>query len=205
MNTNIQETRRRDLARLADEHFDVLIIGGGINGAGIARDLAMRGVKTALIEKNDIAAGTSSATTKLIHGGLRYLEHFQFGLVRESCRERALLLELAPHLVRPLPFLIPVYKGDPRPLTIIRAGLTLYDLLSAFDNVKNHKILSKRAALERCKVLQPEGLRGAALYYDCQMDDARLCLEVVISARDEGALVMNHIAAVDFVEENNRL
>lgn len=205
MRVGIQQQRRNELERLANEQFDVLIIGGGINGAGIARDLAMRGVKTALIDKSDIAAGTSSASTKLIHGGLRYLEQFHFGLVRESCRERALLLELAPHLVRPLPFMIPVYKGDPRPLTIIRAGLTLYDLLAGFQNVQNHHILSKKAALKRCDHLQPEGLKGAALYYDCKMDDARLCLEVALSARDEGALIVNHLAAVDFIHHDGRL
>src|SRR6188768_2271599 len=125
---------RRDLAALADGTFDVLVIGGGILGAGIARDAALRGLRVALIDKADFASGTSSRSSKLIHGGLRYLEQFAFGLVAESCRERRILQETAQHIVRPLPFLMPVYEGDPRSLGLMRLGMTLYDLLALYRN-----------------------------------------------------------------------
>lgn len=183
----------------------MLVIGGGINGAGIARDLALRGVGVALLEKGDFASGTSSASTKLIHGGLRYLERRDFGLVFESCRERRILQTIAPHLVRPLPFLIPVYREDPRPLPLIRAGLTLYDLLALFRNTGRHRILSPREALAREPALVAEGLTGAALYWDCRMDDARLCLENVLSAREAGAEVANYVEAVGFLRRGGRL
>ena len=113
-----------------NNQFDVIIIGAGINGAGIARDAAMRGLKVLLVDKGDIGGGTSSASTRLIHGGLRYLEHFEFGLVRESLRERETLLRIAPHLVRPLPITVPIYKQNKRGRMTIRAGMIAYDLLS---------------------------------------------------------------------------
>src|SRR6476620_9754325 len=124
------------------QDFDVLIIGAGINGAGIARDAALRGLKVLLLDKDDIASGTSSASTRLIHGGLRYLEHSEFGLVRESLREREVLLRIAPHLVRPLPILIPIYSGMSRGRTKIRAGMFAYDLLSRGKSLPNHSVLS---------------------------------------------------------------
>jgi len=183
----------RDLERLQERTFDVLIIGGGINGAGLARDLALRGLSVLLAEKGDFASGTSSASTKLVHGGLRYLENFDFALVFEACRERAVLRKIAPHLVEPQPFFIPVYKDDPRPLWMVRAGLLLYDLLAMFRNAGRHRILSAAQALLRAPVLQPEGLTGVARYWDCRMDDARLCLENVIAAREAGAVVENYL------------
>jgi glycerol-3-phosphate dehydrogenase len=166
----------RDLRRLTERRHDVLIIGGGINGAGIARDLAMRGLRVALVEKGDFASGASSASTKLIHGGVRYLERLAFRLVFEACRERRILQSIAPHLVRPLPFFIPVYGDDPRSLLTIRTGMTLYDLLALFRNTHPHSILTAEAARAREPALRQEGLKGVALYWDCRMDDARLCL-----------------------------
>lgn len=186
----------RDFTALESRHYDTLIIGAGINGAGLARDLAMRGLSVLLVDKGDFASGTSSASTKLVHGGLRYLENFDFALVFEACRERAVLQKIAPHLVQPLPFFIPVYRGDPRPLWMVRAGLTLYDLLATFRSVGRHRILTAERARGLAPVLQPKGLSGVARYWDCRMDDARLCLENVLAAAEAGAEVVNYLEAV---------
>ena len=181
----------RDIDRLTRRRFDVLIVGGGINGAGLARDLALRGLAVALVEQDDFGAATSSASTKLIHGGLRYLENFDLGLVFEACRERRTLQRIAPHLVQPLAFFIPVYESDPRPLWMVRAGMALYDTLAMFRNTHRHAILSPAEALAREPVLDPKGLSGVAHYWDCRMDDARLCLENVLAAAAAGAEVVN--------------
>src|SRR5690349_9210676 len=138
------------MVRVADKsRFDVVIIGAGINGAGIARDAAMRGLQVLLIEKGDPGAGTTSASTRLIHGGLRYLEHFEFRLVRESLREREILLRIAPHLVRPLAIAIPIYKHSKRVRLTIRAGMILYDLLSWRKSLPRHRMLSRAETRER--------------------------------------------------------
>jgi len=203
--TGPQQTWQRNPQQLAATAFDVLVIGGGINGAGIARDLAMRGVKVALTEKGDFASGTSSASTKLVHGGIRYLENRNFKLVFEACRERKTLQRIAPHLVRPLPFFIPVYRGDPRPLWMVRAGMILYDLLALFRNTHHHSILSPAAALTREPALNPDGLTGVAVYWDCGMDDARLCLENVIAARQAGAAICPQLRAVELLKDTGRV
>jgi len=203
--TGAQQTWQRNPQQLAATAFDVLVIGGGINGAGIARDLALRGVKVALTEKGDFASGTSSASTKLVHGGIRYLENRNFRLVFEACRERKTLQTIAPHLVRPLPFFIPVYRGDPRPLWMVRAGMILYDLLALFRNTRHHSILSPAAALAREPALNPEGLTGVAVYWDCGMDDARLCLENVIAARHAGAAVCPRLQAVELLKDDDQV
>jgi len=196
---------QRDLNQMASIEHDVLIIGGGINGAGVARDLALRGLRVALVEKSDFASGTSSTSTKLIHGGLRYLENFDLRLVFESCRERHTLQRIAPHLVQPLPFCIPVYRGDLRPLWMVRAGLMLYDLLALFRNTGTHHILSAAKAVAREPVLRPEGLRGAAVYWDCRMDDARLVLENILSATAAGALVANYAEVTGLLQRSGRV
>src|SRR5678816_3447249 len=134
-------TRGERLARLREEQFDVLVVGGGITGAGIARDAAMRGLKTALVERDDFASGTSSRSSRLVHGGVRYLEHGHLHLVFESSRERRTLLRIAPHLVRPLRFTWPVYRGSRIPLWKLTAGLFMYDALAVFRNVGNHRRL----------------------------------------------------------------
>jgi len=173
--------------------YDVVIIGAGINGAGIARDAAMRGLKVLLIEKGEIGAGTTSASTRLIHGGLRYLEHFEFGLVRESLRERETLLRIAPELVRPLAMVIPIYKRSRRGWLMIRAGMVLYDLLSWRKSLPRHRMLSRAETLERWPGLNPEDLVGSALYYDAQVEfPERLVLANVQSAREFGAEVLTH-------------
>jgi glycerol-3-phosphate dehydrogenase len=195
----------RDPSRLTQRRFDVLIVGGGINGAGLARDLALRGLAVALVEQEDFACGTSSASTKLIHGGLRYLENFDLRLVFEACRERRTLQRIAPHLVQPLAFFIPVYKGDPRPLWMVRAGMLLYDTLAMFRNTHRHAILAADEALAREPVLDPKGLSGVAHYWDCRMDDARLCLENVLAAAAAGAEVVNGCRVTGLLRGNGRI
>ncbi len=185
---------------------DVLIIGAGINGAGIARDAAMRGLKVLLIDKGEPGAGTTSASTRLIHGGLRYLEHFEFGLVRESLREREILLKIAPHLVRPLPITIPIYNQGKRGRLTIRAGMVLYDLLSWGKSLPRHQMLSRAQTLERWPGLNPEGLVGSALYYDAQVEfPERLVAENVASARKSGAEVLTHTRVTNFAVEQGRV
>ncbi|HXV21216.1 MAG TPA: glycerol-3-phosphate dehydrogenase [Desulfuromonadales bacterium] len=195
----------RNLRRFTERSHDVLIIGGGINGAGIARDLAMRGLRVALVEKGDFASGASSASTKLIHGGVRYLERLAFRLVFEACRERRILQSIAPHLVRPIPFFIPVFKGDPRSLAAIRTGMSLYDLLAMFRNTHSHKILSAEEALRHEPALRQEGLSGVALYWDCRMDDARLCLENILAARELGADIANYLEVTGLIKSAGRV
>jgi len=173
--------------------YDVIIIGAGINGAGIARDAAMRGLKVLLIDKGDPGCATTSASTRLIHGGLRYLEHFEFGLVRESLRERETLLKIAPHLVKPLALVIPIYKQSRRGRLTIRAGMILYDLLSWGKSLPSHQMISRAETLKRWPGLNPEGLVASALYYDAQVEfPERLVLENVRSAREYGAEVLTH-------------
>jgi glycerol-3-phosphate dehydrogenase len=168
--------------------YDIVVIGGGITGTGIARDAALRGLKVALFEKGDYASGTSSKSSKLIHGGLRYLEHGEIGLVFESVSERRVQTRVAPHLVRPLPFLIPIYKGAKPGLEMMNFGLWIYDSLALFRAPRLHKTFrGTRAALALEPSLRAEGLRGALEYYDCNTDDARLVLENALDARALGA------------------
>jgi glycerol-3-phosphate dehydrogenase len=182
--------------------FDVIIIGAGINGAGIARDAAMRGLQVLLVDKGDIASGTSSASTRLIHGGLRYLEHFEFGLVRESLRERETLLRIAPHLVRPLPITIPIYKQGKRGRATVRAGMILYDLLSAGKSLPRHRMLSRTETLKQSPGLNPEGLLGSALYFDAQVEFAeRLVLENVLAAQENGSEVLTYAPVMKLFAE----
>ncbi|HJQ68544.1 MAG TPA: glycerol-3-phosphate dehydrogenase [Blastocatellia bacterium] len=195
-------TLKRDdnIGRMQGETFDLAVIGGGITGAGIALDARSRGFSVALVEKSDFASGTSSRSSKLIHGGLRYLEHFEFSLVREALRERATLSRIAPHLSRRLAFLVPVYRRGLRsPLGSnklkLRLGLTLYDLLAGGRNVGRHRWLAAAEALKLAPALDPRGLRGAFLYYDCLTDDARLVVEVIKAAAAMGAAVANYAAA----------
>ncbi|HKC62106.1 MAG TPA: glycerol-3-phosphate dehydrogenase, partial [Pyrinomonadaceae bacterium] len=187
----------RSAINIENKTFDVVIIGAGINGAGIARDAAMRGLKVLLLDKGDIASGTSSWSTRLIHGGLRYLEYGEISLVRESLRERERLLYIAPHLVKPLPLLIPIYKQNRRGPLTIRAGMILYDLLSFDKSLNHHQMLSREEATKLAPGLNREGLLGAALYRDAQVEYAeRLVLENVLSAIEHSALVLTY-ARVD--------
>ena len=171
------------------------VIGGGINGAGIAWELARRGYDVTLFEKGRCGAQTSSATTKMIHGGIRYLERFHFGLVRESLRDRAWLLEHLPSLVKPVEILLPVYDDSPRSRFTIRVGLTLYDVLAGRDNIARHRALSADELIERLP-LTGAGLRGGFVYYDAQVDDYALARLVVDSAVHEGATVREETRVV---------
>jgi glycerol-3-phosphate dehydrogenase len=184
--------------------FDLIIIGAGINGVGIARDAAMRGLKVLLLEQEDIGSGTSAWSSRLIHGGLRYLEYAEFDLVRESLRERERLFTNAPHLVKPLQFVIPLYKRNKRPPWMIKIGMLGYDLLSFDKSVGNHQMLSRDEALRRVPGLDPTGLRGAAMYYDGQVELAeRLCLENALSARDHGAMILTYARVEKFILDGN--
>jgi len=180
------------LKDVASTTFHTIIIGGGIMGAGIARDASLRGLKVALFEQGDYASGTSSRTSKLIHGGIRYLEQGNLPLVFEASRERTLLQRLAPHLVRPIPFLFPIYKGDKWGKGMIKMGMLLYDLLALFRNIQNHKMLSPEETIQLIPGLSPHDLMGGALFYDCLMDDARLCLANILEAKAMGAETRNY-------------
>lgn len=190
---------------MAHEPVDVLVIGGGITGAAIARDAALRGFRTALVEKGDFGSGTSSVSSRLIHGGLRYLEQYDFHLVLEASRERRVLLRIAPHLVRPLPFVFPVYRGARVPSWKLRCGLWLYDVLAAFRNVRVHRWLGRKATLRLEPGLRDKDLRAAGLYYDAQTDDARLVLATMRSAAQAGAQVANYAEAVSLVKPDGHV
>jgi glycerol-3-phosphate dehydrogenase len=190
---------------MAAEPVDVLVIGGGITGAGIARDAALRGFRTAVVDKGDLGGGTSSLSSRLIHGGIRYLEQGEFRLVFEASHERRVLLGIAPHLVHPLPFLFPVYRGARVPAWKLRAGMWLYDLLAAFHNVKWHRWLGRKATQRLEPGLRDRDLKGAALYYDAQTDDARLVIATMRSAAQAGALVANYAEATALLKPDSRV
>ncbi len=190
---------------MAAEPVDLLVIGGGITGAGIARDAALRGLRTALVDKGDLGGGTSSVSSRLIHGGIRYLEQGDFRLVLEASRERRVLLGIAPHLVHPLPFLFPVYRGARVPAWKLRAGMWLYDLLAAFRNVKAHRWLGRAATVRLEPALREKELQGAALYYDAQTDDARLVIATMRSAAQAGALVASYAQVTGLIKPDGRV
>lgn len=178
--------------RLGAESFDLVIIGAGVIGTAAARDAALRGLKVALVDADDIASGTSSRSSKLIHGGLRYLEQGDLSLVFESVSERRTMMNIAPHLVRPLGFLFPIYASDPMRLATLRLGLVVYEGLALFRSPKRHKTLSAAELEEAVPLLRKPGLRGGPLYWDCMTDDARLTLETVLDARQAGAAVLTY-------------
>ncbi len=190
---------------LAARPFDVLVIGGGITGAGTARDAAMRGLRVALVEQADFASGTSSRSSRLVHGGVRYLEHGQVGLVFESSRERRTLRRIAPHLVRPLSFTWPVYDGARIGRWKLAAGLTLYDVLALFRNVGRHERLDARGVVAREPRVNQQQLTGGARYWDAATDDARLTLANVLSAQRAGAIVANHARVTGMLRDGSRI
>ena len=197
MLTFSEQTRMASLTRMAEDRFDVLVIGGGITGVGIALDAAARGLSVALVEKDDFAAGTSGRSSRLVHGGLRYLEQGEFGLVRESLRERGILFRLAPHLVRPIPMYM--LAGDLRRRATYRAGLTAYEVLAAGRNIGYHTPVSAGWVAEAIPGFggRSRGFR----YFECQVDDARLTIEVARAAHAAGARLANHARVTGLLGE----
>ncbi|HEV8044242.1 MAG TPA: glycerol-3-phosphate dehydrogenase/oxidase, partial [Rubrobacter sp.] len=186
--------------------FDLIVVGAGINGAGIARDAAMRGLRVLLLDKGDISSGTTQWATRLIHGGLRYLEHYEFALVRESLRDREAILHVAQHLVKPLGFLVPIYDRSSRGPLMIRLGMNVYDALSYDRSMERHKMLSRKKVEEREPGLNPEGLKAAAFYYDAQVEYAeRVAVENAISARDNGATIITYANVERLIIENGNV
>jgi glycerol-3-phosphate dehydrogenase len=194
-------TTRQEMWDALSGRVDVLVIGGGINGAGIARDAVRRGLTVALLEMNDLATGTSSRSSKLVHGGLRYLEHYEFSLVFEAVSERRILLDIAPHLVNPLGFLFPVYQNSKRKLWFINAGMWVYEGLSLFRSPKRHRSLKQADVVREEPSLKADDISGAPLYYDCSTDDARLTLENALDAAGQRAVVATWAKAVSFIRD----
>lgn len=190
------QTRHENLSRLQDENFDILIIGGGITGAGVARDAALRGLKVALIETNDFASGTSSKSSKLIHGGIRYLENLDFKLVFEALSERSKLFEIAPNLVHPLRFMIPIFKDSRVGMFKMGLGMWLYDALSLFQTPEMHERLNANETKKRMPIVKNTDLEGSFIYSDAYMDDDRLVIETLRSAHEAGAVIVNFVEAI---------
>lgn len=177
--------------------FDLVIVGGGITGAGVARDAAQRGLKVALVESHDFASGTSSRSSKLVHGGIRYLENREFKLVFEALSERQKLFSMAPHLVHPLRFMIPLYRGGRVGMFLMGLGMWLYDALSLFQAPELHERLSAEESMQRMPSLQSKDLMGSYVYSDAYMDDDRLVHETLRSANEAGAIIANYVKAVN--------
>ncbi|WP_435260877.1 glycerol-3-phosphate dehydrogenase/oxidase [Tenacibaculum sp. nBUS_03] len=196
--TNIQQ-------ELENTEFDMLIIGGGITGAGIALDAASRGMKVALVEKNDFASGTSSKSTKLIHGGLRYLKQFDFWLVKEVGTERAIVHKLAPHLVIPEKMILPLIEGGTYGSWLTSIGLKIYDVLASVEGDDKRKMLDKEEALEKEPLLPDNILNGAGFYAEYRTDDARLTIEILKTASQYDAQILNYVQADEFIYENKRV
>jgi glycerol-3-phosphate dehydrogenase len=184
---------------LLKEKFDIIVIGGGVIGTGVARDASLRGLKTLLVEKEDFGYGTTSRSTRLIHGGLRYLSHLDFKLVRQDLREREILLKIAPHLVKPLPFLLPVTSISQH--LIMGVGMRLYDNLSNDKSVPAYKYFSQHETMEMESQLELKYLKGSYKFYDCQVSfPERLCIENAVSATENGAVILNHAEIIGFLK-----
>jgi glycerol-3-phosphate dehydrogenase len=188
-----------------DLYYDTVIIGGGIVGAGIFRDLSINGVKTLLVDKKDFSSQTSSKSSKMLHGGIRYLENMDFDLVFEALHEKNLWLKLAPHLCYESSFYMPVFKDSLRPKWMIKIGLFLYDLLSSFKNT-SHRMASKSDTIKALPHIKPDGLKGAGVYYDAVVDDARLTIEVILDALNEpNSRALNHVGLESFTFDGQRV
>src|SRR5207248_6181012 len=211
-------TRERAIEALAGERFDVVVIGGGITGAGVALDAASRGYSVALVEKADFASGTSSRSSKLVHGGLRYLQNFDLGLVREALLERQLMVKLAPHLVRPLQLVVPAFDGA-RPDRLVGIGLNMYDVMATPRlrgrrsrredpdsdwSPARHRVISGEEVAELLPALKARNPTGGYLFYDCQTDDVRLVLTVLGEAERFGAICANRLEVIELVHADGR-
>lgn len=199
------QQRSDNWRRLGEDRFDLVVVGGGVTGAGVALDAATRGLRVALLEARDFASGTSSRSSKLFHGGLRYLEQLNFGLVREALRERELMLSrIAPHLVKPVRFMYPLRsRGWERPY--VGAGLTLYDTMGGARSVPHHRHHTRHGARKLCPALRRDSLVGAVSYYDAQADDARHTLTVARTAAAYGAVVLNSAEVTGFMRAGERI
>jgi glycerol-3-phosphate dehydrogenase len=210
--------RVHNLSKLSSERFDVLVIGGGLTGAGVALDAAARGYSVALVEKVDFASGTSSKSTKLVHGGIRYLPNFDFALVHEALVERGLLLQNAPYLVSPVAFVLPLYKGDRHPVgmpfttpggiglgVLLNIGLWMYDGLAGRRNIKRHRRLKREGVLKLAPALNAEGLKDGYMYYDAQTNDARLTVALIRTAAQHGAVITNYTEVTSFISEQGKI
>lgn len=195
--------RKQYIKQLQSDQFDLLVIGGGITGAGIALDAVTRGLKVCLIEKADFASGTSSRSTKLIHGGLRYLKQLEFGIVREVGQERAILYKNAPHIVHPERMLLPIIEGGSLGKYSTSLGLYVYDRLAGVEKGERRNMLSKQETLAKEPLLNTDILKGGGMYVEYRSDDARLCIEVLKTAVDKGALCVNYVSFSSFTLDNN--
>src|SRR5690242_12421474 len=210
--------RMHNLSRMSSEIFDVLVIGGGVTGAGVALDAVARGYKVALVEKIDFASGTSSKSTKLVHGGIRYLPEFDFVLVHEALVERGLLLQNAPFLVEPVAFLLPIYEGDRHPVGMpfttpggiglsffLDIGLWLYDILAGRRNIQRHRHISREKVEEIAPTLVTKGLKEGFIYYDAQTNDARLTMALIRTAAQYGATIANYAEVTSLIKEDGKI
>src|SRR5699024_3809395 len=197
--------RRHMLAEMKENQLDLLVIGGGITGAGIDLDATTRGLNTGLVEMQDFAAGTSSRSTKLVHGGLRYLKQFEVAMVAEVGKERAIVYENGPHVTTPEWMMLPFYQGGTFGPFTTNIALRVYDFLAGVKKVERRKMLSKEEALHREPLLEGNGLKGAGYYVEYKTDDARLTIEVVKKAVETGVTAANYVQAVDFVYEAGKI
>ncbi|HUR58165.1 MAG TPA: glycerol-3-phosphate dehydrogenase/oxidase [Opitutaceae bacterium] len=204
MSATSSNKRDRSLARLAEAPLDILVVGGGIVGSGVARDAAMRGLRVGLVDQQDFAAGTSSRSSRLLHGGLRYMEQGRLGLVRQASREKKTLHKIAPHLAEPLGFVFPAYRGEGRPLWQLRIGVKLYDLLCGGRNFAPSGSFSRTETQQMLPALDDDNLAGAVRYFDALTNDARLVLDTLRSAENHGATVLNYTRFIDARRENDR-
>ncbi len=198
-------TRKQNIEKLGRENFDLVIVGGGITGAGVARDAASRGMRVALVEASDFASGTSSRSSKLVHGGIRYLENLEFGLVFEALSERNLLFEIAPLMVHPLRFVLPIYENSRVGMFKMSLGMWLYDALALFNSPEMHERLNFEETKERLPLLSDSGLKGSFVYSDAYMDDDRMVIETLRSAAVFGAISANYVRVTENKKENGRV
>jgi glycerol-3-phosphate dehydrogenase len=200
------KSRTESLEIAQSKKFDLIIIGGGITGAGIAQNAALHGLSTLLIDQNDFASGTSSRTTKLIHGGLRYLEQFEFKLTTELCQERALLSQIAPHLVKEIDFILPLEKENHFFNLKARLGLSVYDLLSLASSAPHHhKVINANETFQIAPAITSNNINGAISFIDCQTDDSRIVLAVIQSACENGAIAINYMKAISMLRESDKV